>query len=433
MKFLDAVRIETKAGNGGSGATVFFQDWKQKFSRPSGGDGGNGGDVVLVASSNVSTLIFFQTHSLITAKNGQNGNRNNRHGKNGDSIFLKVPVGTLIFDASKKKLLFDFTFHGQEFVVAKGGNGGLGNASLTRKHRKTIKYSQPGFLGQHKKICLDLRFLSQFALIGLPNVGKTSLLNAITNAHGKVGNYHFTTLTPNLGLINDSPQIMKQNLFVSDLPGIIENAYQNKGLGNQFLKHAERSYVLLHVLDLSKDKKQILQDFQLINNELFQYNAFFATIPQIIIGNKSDLLTYQINLADFQDKRFILLDFIPVSSVVKHNLSILVKCLGQKLQTLSNLQTVLEKTMQNQKMLKTIYTYDADRSIRLRKLSDNTWELSSIVFDELLIKWNLNNADDLQQFYDFLKKSNIFRRLQLEGVQKSDLIYIAKQKFYWQN
>ncbi len=432
-KFLDTVKVKFKSGNGGQGVTVFFQDWMQKKKHPHGGDGGRGGNIVLVANAQFNTLSFFQNNEILNADNGGNGGKSNRHGKNGEDLFFQVPVGTLIFDEKQKQLLFNFVADGQKFTITKGGYGGWGNATLSRKHRKPIDYSYPGTLGEEKIVVLDLRMLSEVALIGLPNVGKTSLLNVMTNAKAKIGNYTFTTLSPNLGLIFFHKS--KKKILISDLPGIIEKAHLNKGLGNRFLKHTQRCYLLLHVVDLSKPKKEILHDFHLINHELFTYNHHFSQIPQVIIANKSDiaLLNNNLKLTDFKYKDFVFLDFITVSSIKNTNLTLLKDIILRALDNKPEFQTVMEKIIENDPKYIPVHKYRTERLIHFRKVTDNAWELSSSLIDQFVLRLNLEEEADLLKLSNFLNNSKITQRLKSEGIRDGDLVYLSKKQFVWKN
>ena len=421
MNFVDSVKIELKAGNGGNGFISFFQDWMQKKPSPDGGNGGNGGSVVFVAKSDLNSLVTLQGRSKIIAPDGGNGLRQKKHGRNGDNVVVEVPVGTLVFNSDKTELIFDFVAPGQLLTLVEGGKGGTGNAFLSSKFISSSENRQIGKLGVKRTVWLDLRFLAHVGLIGLPNVGKTSLLNVLTNSVAKVGNYQFTTLTPNLGVLKET--FSGKQIVMADLPGIIENAHKNRGLGNQFLKHAERCRLLIHVFDLSLDFSEIKNNIQLINGELFKYDNSFQTVPQILVGNKADLLPCQKNLSHF----------LSVSVVSKTGLEKLKKTIVQSFQDNLNLQTVVEKkTSILKKQFKTI-SYFPGKDISFKKISKNVWRLSGKIFDEFLRKHDINTSTGLNLFNQKMKESKVDLLLKKEGVRKGDLVYLQKFIFYWQD
>lgn len=429
MKFLDAVKLTLKAGNGGAGSGALFQDWHQKYPHPDGGNGGNGGSIFLIANKNINTLAHYAINDIVVAKNGKNGNKKKQDGLNGKDIYLQVPIGTVVFLQKKEQYLFNFTQDQEKFKIAAGGKGGLGNAFLKSRKNHQNKLGQPGTLGEVITVWLDLALIAQVAFLGLPNVGKSSLLNSITNAKAKTANYQFTTLIPNLGvMVPDS--FAKKKVVLADLPGIIANACQNKGLGNRFLKHAERIQLFLHIVDLSLPASEIIDNFHTINHELHSYNSDFTKIPQILVGNKSDQNNQNFDLKTLQSPQFSILTRLTVSAKTKERLPFLKKIIFQTLAKQQNWQTVLDLKLAQLKKTYT-YNYNWTREIRLQKIQSGVWRLSGAIFLKLLKKYDLTIPDQLLAFLAVLKTTPVFYFLTESGIKKGDLVEIFNQHFYW--
>ncbi|MDC3007108.1 GTPase ObgE [Candidatus Pelagibacter sp.] len=316
MKFLDQVKIYIKAGNGGDGSPSFRREKFIEFGGPDGGDGGNGGSIILRAERNLNTLIDYRYQQHHKAKRGDNGAGQNRTGKGGENLILKVPLGTQVFEEDNKTLLYDFVKVGEEFVVAKGGKGGLGNTRFKSSTNRAPRKFTKGSLGEEYTIWLQLKTIADVGIIGLPNAGKSSLLAAMTNASPKIANYQFTTLNPNLGVaIYDDKEIT-----VADIPGLIEGAHKGTGLGIQFLKHVERCKSLLHMIDITN--ADIKKSYNQVKNELKKYSKKLSKKKELVVLNKIDLI-------DKKKMRDILNDFsksskseiIAVSTLEKKSIS----------------------------------------------------------------------------------------------------------------
>ena len=284
MKFLDQVKIYVKAGNGGDGSPSFRREKFIEYGGPDGGDGGSGGSVVLKAEQNLNTLIDYRYQQHHKAKRGNNGSGQNRTGKRGDNLILKVPLGTQVFEEDNKTLIYDFVKIGEEFVVASGGKGGLGNTRFKSSTNRAPKKFTRGTSGEEFVIWLQLKTIADIGIIGLPNAGKSSLLAAITNANPKIANYQFTTLNPNLGVANYDDK----EVTIADIPGLIEGAHKGTGLGIQFLKHIERCKSLLHMIDITN--KDLKKSYKQIKNELKNYSSRISKKRELVILNKIDLI-----------------------------------------------------------------------------------------------------------------------------------------------
>ena len=308
MQFIDLALIHIRSGTGGSGCSSFRREKFIEFGGPDGGDGGKGGDVVVRAISNLNTLMDFKYKRHYFAKNGRPGMGQNKTGANGDDIILNVPVGTEILLENKKTVLVDLINDGQQYVIAEGGNGGWGNSRFKSSTNQAPRQANKGHSGSELTLWLKLKLLADVGLVGLPNVGKSSLLSVMSNAKPKIGNFSFTTLTPNLGLVS-----YKQGDFIlADIPGVIEGANLGKGIGIQFLGHIERCQVLVHVLDISSNS--LISDFETTLNELKQYKSDLVQKIKCVVLNKVDVITIKKleKIIETFNKRGI--DVFPVST-----------------------------------------------------------------------------------------------------------------------
>ena len=285
MKFIDHVTITVRAGDGGNGRTSFRHEKFVDRGGPDGGDGGNGGNVVFVASRNQNTLVSFRYHKELAAENGEPGDKVRRHGRKGKELLVPVPVGTLI-TTTEGELIADLTEDGQQAIVAAGGRGGFGNAHFLSSVRQAPNFAEKGEEGEEKQLTLELKLIADVGLVGLPNAGKSTLLSVISNARPEIADYPFTTLTPNLGVVDVDRE---SSMLFADIPGLIEGAAMGKGLGDEFLRHVERTAVLLHLIDATSD--DVVRDYQTIQNELATYRADLAKKPQIVVLTKIDLIS----------------------------------------------------------------------------------------------------------------------------------------------
>ena len=287
--FIDRVKIYVKGGRGGNGAVAFLREKFRPRGGPAGGDGGKGGDVVLVATSSKHTLLDFKYRSHFKAQNGQHGKGKNQKGKDGEDLIIYVPIGTVVIDAETGKVICDLVEEGQRCVVAKGGRGGRGNAHFATPTNQAPRYAEKGEEGEERWIILELKLIADVGIVGLPNAGKSTLLGRLTRARPKVASYPFTTLTPNLGVLELDEE---RRIVIADIPGLIENAHKGAGLGHEFLRHIERTRFLLHLLDVSDFRERDpIEAFETVNRELELYSRDLALKPQIVVGNKIDTLS----------------------------------------------------------------------------------------------------------------------------------------------
>ena len=293
MSFVDRAKIVIKSGDGGDGCSSFHREKFVQRGGPDGGDGGNGGNVVLYADAGMNTLLDFKFARFYRAQNGESGRSKLQRGKNGDDLVIKVPVGTIVKDISSGKIIADMNVSGKTRIVLHGGRGGKGNARFATPTKQSPKFSQPGQKTLEHEIELELKTIADVGLIGLPNVGKSTILSVLTNAKPKIANYHFTTLTPNLGVVKR----YDSSFVLADIPGLIEGAADGAGLGHVFLRHIERTRMLVHVLDISgSEGRNPVDDYRRINSELEKYSKRLAQLPQIIAANKMDITGADENL-----------------------------------------------------------------------------------------------------------------------------------------
>lgn len=332
-KFIDRAKIFVQGGHGGNGCVAFRREKFVPKGGPSGGSGGKGGDVVLVADRNVHTLLDFKYKRHYRAERGRHGEGNKRSGRSGKDLIVKVPVGTVVKDAETGEVIGDLTEHGQRLVVAKGGRGGRGNAEFATPTRRAPDFAEPGEPGEERWIELELKLLADVGLVGFPNAGKSTFLSRISAAKPEIADYPFTTLRPILGVT----KVGDHSFVVADIPGLIEGAHSGKGLGHEFLRHIERTKLLLHLIDLTDQTRTPQEAFEAINRELELYSPELSKKPQIVVGTKIDALTDRSVLSElkkyFEEKGY---PFFAVSAVTGEGMDELMKSVSQKLREIEN-------------------------------------------------------------------------------------------------
>ncbi len=332
-KFIDRAKIFVQGGQGGNGCVAFRREKFVPKGGPSGGSGGKGGDVVLVADRNVHTLLDFKYKRHYRAERGRHGEGNKRSGRSGKDLIVKVPVGTVVKDAETGEVIGDLTEHGQRLMVARGGRGGRGNAEFATPTRRAPDFAEPGEPGEERWIELELKLLADVGLVGFPNAGKSTFLSRISAAKPEIADYPFTTLRPILGVT----KVGDHSFVVADIPGLIEGAHSGKGLGHEFLRHIERTKLLLHLIDLTDQTRTPQEAFEAINRELELYSPELSKKPQIVVGTKIDALTDRSVLSElknyFEEKGY---PFFAVSAVTGEGMDELMKFVSQKLREIEN-------------------------------------------------------------------------------------------------
>lgn len=416
---LDKVTITIKAGNGGSGKVNFHREKYVEKGGPDGGDGGNGGSIFFVADRNKNTLIDFQYVKKFEAENGEGGHGKLQHGKNGQDVYIKVPCGTVIKDTATGQVLIDMYEDGFTYCALKGGRGGKGNNFFKSPTCQSPRFSQLGEVVKPYKVTLELKTIADVALVGKPNVGKSTLLSVITNAKPKIADYEFTTLSPNLGVV----KIYDDSFVVADIPGLINGASEGAGLGHEFLAHIERTRLVVHVIDASEFYgNDIVDDYFTINRELKQYNEKLSTLPQIVVFTKLDL----IQNVDEKIERLRTtvkedIEILPISSITRKNVDDLVKKIYQKLITLPKSEPM--PTEQSELEVKDT------TSIVIERLGTNEWRLSGGYLDNLQRGIVFNDTQSLAYFQLRLEKDGIMEMFKQRGVQDGDIMHFGALEY----
>ncbi len=426
--FIDVAKIYVRSGKGGDGCVSFRREKYVPLGGPDGGDGGRGGDIVFEVDYNINTLIDFKYNRRFLAENGENGGTCKCYGKDGKDLIIKVPEGTIIKHSETGKVIVDLCDKNQKFVLLKGGKGGKGNARFCTPTRQCPDFAEPGMPSDEMELTLELRLIADVGLIGFPNVGKSTLISKITNARPKIANYHFTTLHPNLGVV-DFKDI--KGFVIADIPGIIEGASKGIGLGLEFLKHIERTRVLVHILDVSQiEGRDALEDFKLINKELLEYNEILSSRPQIVVLNKSDI-TFDEDRERIENlkKDIISLGYeniFEISAATGKGIHELLKKLKEVVDNTD--KTILEFEEED------MYVFEPKRfTYEISKETDDFGEKYYLVtgsfVDRLLSSVNVYNFSSLRYFHKVLKNKGIIDELKEFGVQDGDLVKLNDFEF----
>lgn len=421
--FVDRAEIKIVSGKGGNGAVTFRRDPYVPDGGPDGGDGGDGGSVIFVADDNLRTLMDFKYQKKYQAENGQPGMKRNRFGKKGEDLYIRVPVGTMIFDKETGHLMKDLCENGDELVAAKGGKGGRGNVHYKSSIRQAPNFAEAGGFAKERTVILELKLIADVGLLGFPSVGKSTLLAACTSARPKIAAYHFTTIDPNLGVVD----MYDKSFVMADIAGIIEGASEGVGLGFKFLKHIERTKVLIHVVDVSgSEGRDPIDDYNKINAELAKFNPNLLKKPQIIAANKTDIILDEEKYAEFMDymkseghKVF------PISAVTRKGIKELMD------ETLYLLETYEEPEIEEYEMFDFEQDeFDAD----YKKISgyldvDGVYVLEGKQLTKIFNSTNLTDSGSLRYLYNYIVKQGGIKLLKSMGLQDGDTVRIQDFEF----
>lgn len=415
--FLDIVKINLKSGDGGDGAIAWRREKFEPSGGPAGGDGGNGGSIILIADNNVQTLMDFKFKRHYRAESGQAGRNKKQYGKKADDLYLKVPVGTLVREANSNRIICDLTENGQEFVVAKGGRGGRGNAKFSNSTRQAPRFAEPGEKGQEIDVILEVKLIADVGLIGLPNVGKSSLLSILSDAKPKIANYHFTTLSPNLGVVKVD---LENSYVIADIPGLIDGASQGVGLGHEFLRHVERTRLLCHVIDMSgSEGRDPIDDFEVIMNEMLAYNEKLAEKQMIIVANKMDIEGAEENLKHFKEK-YGKYDIYETSAALNKGVKEVKYALFEKLKTIEKVYDSFD----DKDYVDLEKLFEKDTEIRVYK-RDDTYFVEGDPIEELLRRTNFEDYESIMYFEKTLENMGVMDRVRDLGVGDGDIVNIG--------
>lgn len=423
--FTDYVKIIAKAGNGGDGAVSFRREKYVAAGGPDGGDGGKGGNVYMEVDQDKNTLIDFRYKKKFKAENGKNGEGANRYGKSGEDLVIKVPRGTIVKEAETGKVIADLSELGQKELILSGGRGGKGNSHFATSTRQAPRFSQEGEKGEEKELILELKLLADVGLLGFPNVGKSTLLSVVTDATPKIADYHFTTLEPNLGVVKSE---YGDSFIIADIPGIIEGASQGVGLGIQFLRHIERTRLLLHVIDVSgTEGRNPVEDFNIINEELKKYSEKLSKRKQIIVANKIDSMQDE-ELYEKLEKmaKEKGLEIYKISAVTGKGIKELMARVSEVLKTLPK-EDLIEIDKQEK-----IYTLQEEEEVSVKK-ENGIYIVSGTAVEKLMRTINLADNESLHYFHKRLNEMGINQRLKELGIHDGDYVQISDYELEWED
>lgn len=426
IMFVDQVKIYVKAGNGGDGMVAFRREKFVPNGGPAGGDGGKGADVVFVVDEGLRTLVDFRFKRIFKAEHGEHGMSKSMHGRGAEDLVVKVPQGTIVKDIDTGEIIADLVAHGQRAVIAKAGRGGRGNKRFATPANPAPELSENGEPGQERNIQLELKVLADVGLVGFPSVGKSTLLSVVSAARPKIAAYHFTTIVPNLGMVDAGDG---RSFVMADLPGLIEGASQGVGLGHQFLRHIERTRVIVHVIDMSGSEGRVpYEDYMAINNELEQYNLRLMERPQIIVANKMDMPEAEENLKEFKTKIAEDIPVFPISAVTKTGLRELLLAIADKLETTPEfpLNEILEQEDEDT----VLYKYVAEEpDFEITREPDGTFVLSGTKIERLFTMTNFERDASISRFARQLRAMGVDEALRKRGAKDGDIVRLLDYEF----
>lgn len=419
----DTALITIEAGNGGNGLVSFHREKYVAAGGPDGGDGGRGGSIIFVADSKLSTLADFRYKKHYKAQNGEDGRSARSSGKNGSDLIVKVPVGTVIKDMERGRIIADMKTDGQEFVAAKGGSGGWGNSHFATATRQIPRFARSGTDGEKREISLELKLLADVGLVGFPNVGKSTLLSVVSDAKPKIANYHFTTLEPNLGVVDLG---VGNSFVIADIPGLIEGASAGIGLGHEFLRHVERTRLLLHVVDASGiEGRNPIEDFDLINNEIATYNPLLAERQQIVVANKKDVVydesIYEGFCTEMENRGYKVFRISAATQLGTNELMLYVS---------SILDTIpVPVLMDEDDEEVTVIAFEEEEDYTITRDDRGTFIVEGPWIKKLIGSTNFDDAESLTYFQNALRRKGVIKDLVKKGCAEGDFVQMYDVEF----
>jgi GTP-binding protein len=421
--FVDEAKVYVKGGDGGNGMIAFRRELYVPLGGPAGGDGGKGGDVVFIVEEGLRTLVDFRYKKHYKAPKGENGRPKNQHGANAEDLIVKVPPGTVVYDDDTGELIADLVTHGQRAVIAKGGKGGRGNVRFATAKNPAPHIAEKGEPGQERYIRLELKLLADVGLVGYPSVGKSTLISVVSAAKPKIASYHFTTLSPNLGVVDVGDF---RSFVMADLPGLIEGAHEGVGLGHQFLRHVERTRLILHVIDMSgSEGRDPYQDYLTINHELRQYNEKLSLRPQIVVANKMDLPQAEENLRLFKEKVGEDVIVLPISAATREGIQQLIYTVADMLETIP--ETPLEDEIEAEE--RRIYKAEAPAQEFTIRRENEMFVVESDKLEKMVNRTDFSHDDAAERFAFILRKMGVDQALRDQGAKDGDTVRIGDLVF----
>ena len=418
--FIDEVLMEVSAGRGGDGCMAFLREKFVPMGGPNGGNGGKGADIIFKADEGLKTLIDLRYLKNVKGDAGLNGEGKNKNGKYAEDKIIRVPVGTTIKDNETGMVIADLTHHNEEVIVAYGGKGGRGNVTLATRNNPCPSFAERGEPGEVRKIKVELRMLADVGLVGMPSVGKSTLLSMITNANPKIASYHFTTLSPNLGVVSTKD---KYNYVIADLPGLIEGASEGTGLGHKFLKHIERTKIIAHVIDMSaSEERDPYEDYLVIRKELEKFSPKLLNKEEIIIANKMDLPESHDNLIKFKKK--IDKEVYEISALNNQNLDEIINVLSEKVKNTPE-EVLYDEDIQESHVL---YKFKKEKPFTIIK-EGNTFVIKGDKVEKIFKMINFNTEEAISRFAKKLRSMGVDEELEKMGVNEGDIIRILDYEF----
>lgn len=416
--FIDEAKIYVKGGDGGNGIVAFRREKYVPKGGPAGGDGGRGGDVIFVAEEGLKTLMDFKYRKHFKAERGQHGQGKNMHGAWGEDLLVKVPVGTIIYDDDTGEVIADLTKAGQDVIVARGGRGGKGNARFATATNKAPSYSENGEPGEERWLRLELKLLADVGMVGFPNAGKSTFISRVSAARPKIADYPFTTLVPNLGVVETKD---KDTFVIADIPGLIEGASEGIGLGHDFLRHIERTRLLLFILDAAETEgRDVLEDYHILRQELEKFNPGLLARPYLIAANKMDLVEGRENTSKlaqaFGDRLYC------ISAVTGEGIDNLLIKINEILLSLPAEETV---PLTEQPVVR---RYEEEEPFQI-ELVDGIWQVKGKRIEKLLVMTNFNSEEGLSRFQRTIEKMGLETELRKSGIKEGDTVRIADFEF----